>query len=248
MCGRYTQVRAWSDLVRLYRITAAATLLNLPPRYPTQDVPVVRADRKSGERELVMMRWGLVPFWAKDIGVGVKMINARAETIADKPAFRHAFRQRRCLVVADGFYEWQAAVGRGRKQPYFITIDGDRPFAFAGLWEAWSSPEGQRVESCTIVVTSANDQLRPVHDRMPVILEPEVFDRWLDTTASLDQAKALLEPYAGEVTLYPVSHLVNAVGNDDPACVLPVDAALTLTGDRARQACNSRRGNGPEHR
>ena len=231
MCGRYTQVRAWSDLVRLYRITAPATPLNLPPRYnvaPTQDVPVVRSDRKGGERELVMMRWGLVPFWAKDIGVGVKMINARAETIADKPAFRHAFRQRRCLVVADGFYEWQAAVGRGRKQPYFITIDGDRPFAFAGLWETWTSPEGGRVDSCTIVVTSANDQLRPMHDRMPAVLGPEVFDLWLDTTASLDQAKSLLAPYAGEMTIYPVSHLVNAVGNDEPACVQPVAPASTL--------------------
>ena len=134
MCGRYSQLRSWSDLVRLYKLTAGQTPLNLPPRYniaPTQDVPVVRYTREGGGRELVLLRWGLVPFWAKDIAGGYKMINARAETIDEKPAFRHAFQQRRCLVVADGFYEW-AKTPTGRKQPYFITVAGDQPFAFAG--------------------------------------------------------------------------------------------------------------------
>lgn len=220
MCGRYSQLRSWSDLVRLYRITASQTRLNLPPRYniaPTQDVPVVRHERQTGGRELALMRWGLVPFWAKDIAVGYKMINARAETLAEKPAFRHAFRQRRCLVVANGFYEW--AKTPAGKQPYFISVTGDQPFAFAGLWETWKSPDGERIESCTIVVTEANEVLRSIHDRMPVILDADRFDLWLDTKTPLDEAKALLRAYIGEMTLYPVSPRVNSVRNDDSHCL-----------------------------
>lgn len=228
MCGRYSQARAWSDLVRLYRITAHAAPLNLPARYniaPTQDVPIVRLEKEGGGRELVTVRWGLVPFWAKDLAVGYKMINARAETVSEKPAFRRAFRQRRCLVVADGFYEWKKA--EGTRQPYFITVAGDRLFAFAGLWERWTSPEGERIDSCTIIVTEANAMLRPIHDRMPVILDAECFDEWLDTGRPIETAKALLKPYAGEMTLFPVSRRVNSVRNDDPGCREPVGPPLT---------------------
>jgi putative SOS response-associated peptidase YedK len=225
MCGRYSQLRSWSDLVRLYKLTADQTPLNLPPRYniaPTQDVPVVRFTQEGGGRELVLLRWGLVPSWAKDVAGGYKMINARAETIAEKPAFRHAFQQRRCLVVADGFYEW-AKTPTGRKQPYFITVAGDQLFAFAGLWESWNSPGGERIQSCTIAVTQANDMLRPIHDRMPAILDGDHFDSWLDTKAPLAEAKALLRPYPGAMTLFPVSSRVNAVRNDDPDCLAPMD-------------------------
>ena len=228
MCGRYSQLRSWSDLVRLYNITAGQMPLNLAPRYniaPTQDVPVVRSTRENGGRELVLLRWGLVPFWAKDIAGGYKMINARAETIAEKPAFRHAFQQRRCLVVADGFYEW-AKTPTGRKQPYFITVAGDQLFAFAGLWESWNSPGGERIQSCTIAVTQANDMLRPIHDRMPAILDGDHFDSWLDTKAPLAEAKALLRPYPGAMALFPVSSRVNAVRNDDPDCVRPICPAV----------------------
>lgn len=227
MCGRFLQLRSWSDLVRLYNITASSMPLNLPPRYniaPTQDVPVVRHERQTGERELAVMRWGLVPFWAKDITVGNKMINARAETLTEKPAFRHAFRQRRCLVVADGFYEWATTVA-GSKQPYFISVAGGEPFAFAGLWETWKSPDGERIESCTIVVTEANAVLRPIHDRMPVILDADRFDLWLDTTTPLDEAQALLRAYVGEMTLYPISPRVNSVRNDDPDCLEPIGSS-----------------------
>jgi putative SOS response-associated peptidase YedK len=124
------------------------------------------------------------------------MINARAETIAEKPAFRHALRQRRCLVVADGFYEW-AKTPTGRKQPFFITVADNRPFAFAGLWESWSGPDGERIESCTIIVTQANEMLRPIHGRMPAILDGDHFDSWLDTKAPLAEVKALLRPFPG---------------------------------------------------
>jgi putative SOS response-associated peptidase YedK len=221
VCGRYTQLRSWSDLVRLYRITANQTPLNLQPRYniaPTQDVPVVRCAREDGGRELVLMRWGLAPFWAKDVAVGYKTINARAETIAEKPAFRHAFGQRRCLIVADGLYEW-AKTPAGRKQPYFISVASDQPFAFAGLWESWDSPDGERIQSCTIAVTRANQMLRPIHDRMPTILAADHFDSWLDMKVPLAQAKGAAQAVPRRNGDLSVSDRVNAVRNDDPDCL-----------------------------
>ncbi len=197
MCGRFSQTRTWAELLDLYGVVESLSPSNFPARYniaPTQNVPVVRRQPKSGERELVTLRWGLVPSWAKEIGIGAKMINARAETVTDKPAFRDAFRTRRCLIVADGFYEWQAQPQGpkhagpkhagpkhpGPKQPWFITTADGRPFAFAGLWEEWWSPESNLIETCTIITTEASPALRPVHQRMPVILTPERFDAWLD--------------------------------------------------------------------
>ena len=174
----------------------------------------------------MLLRWGLVPFWAKDVAVGYKMINARAETIDEKPAFRYAFRQRRCLVVADGFYEW-AKTPDGLKQPYFITVAGDQLFAFAGLWESWNSPGGERIQSCTIAVTQAKEMLRPIHDRMPAILDGDHFDSWLDMKAPLAEVKALLRPFSGAMTLCPVSSRVNnAVRNDDPDCLAAIGPAV----------------------
>jgi len=159
MCGRYTQLMSWSEMIELYRITDTTHRLNLPPRYniaPTQDAPVVRAIGDG--RRLDMLRWGLVPAWAKDIDIGTRMINARAETVAEKPSFKAAFRRRRCLVPADGFYEWQKMPAG--KQPYRITLKGGEPFAFAGLWERWErAPDGKPVETFTIITTEANGRL-----------------------------------------------------------------------------------------
>jgi len=221
MCGRFTQTRTWPELVELYRLADSFDPSQRQPRYniaPTQDIPVLRLRADNEERELAVLRWGLIPSWAKDMKMGARLINARAETVHEKPSFRRAFRQRRCLIAADGFYEWQKQPS-GPKQPYFITVAGNRPFAFAGLWEAWSPPGGPMIESCTIITTEANDDLRPIHNRMPVILTPDVFDRWLDPSLSPDDARALLRPFDGDMSAYPVGLRVNNVLNDDPACV-----------------------------
>ncbi len=224
MCGRYTQIRPWSELVALYRIAAAAIPLNLPARYniaPTQSVPIVRQGSAPNARELALVRWGLLSAWAKDVRIGAGMINARAETIDEKPAFRQAFRKRRCLVVADGFYEWRSE--RGQKQPYYLTLPANRPFAFAGLWERWRSPEGgEPIESCTIIVCAANPTVRPIHDRMPVILEPDAFEPWLDAKAEPAALRDLLKPHDGPLATVPVTPRVNHVRNDDPDCLVPI--------------------------
>ncbi len=171
-------IHSWSARQRRVRGRAAP---NGAPRYlstsPALDRPVVRQSKDDGERELVMLRWGLIPSWSKGPDSGYSMINARAETVATKPAFRSAFRFRRCLVPADGFYEWRKLAGR--KQPYRITLKDDAPFAFAGLWEHWAGPGGYVIQSFTIIVTEANELLRPIHDRMPVILDPANYTLWL---------------------------------------------------------------------
>jgi len=199
----------------------------LSPRFniaPTQAVAAVRA-RADGGRELVALTWGLIPSWSKDRTIGSRMINARAETVGEKPAFRAALRARRCLVLADGFYEWQK-LGT-RKQPHHIRMRDGRPFAFAGLWERWTPAEGDPVESCTIITTLPNEVVAPIHDRMPAILAPADLDRWLDPGARDPAAvAALLRPYpAGDMTAYPVSLRVNSPGADDPSCVVPTNAA-----------------------
>ncbi len=220
MCGRYTQVMSWSEMIGLYRITDTTHRLNLPPRYniaPTQEAPVVRAIGDG--RRLDMLRWGLVPAWAKDIDIGARMINARAETVAEKPSFKAAFRRRRCLVTCDGFYEWQKTPAG--KQPYRITLKGGEPFAFAGLWERWEkAADGKPIESFTIVTTEANAFLRPIHIRMPVILGSDDYDSWLDTEGTPpDRAAKLLRPFAGNLDATPVSTHVNSPQNDDPECI-----------------------------
>lgn len=196
---------------------------NLEPRYniaPTQPVAVVRLDREGRRREFTLMRWGLIPSWAKDIGIGNRLINARAETLTEKPAFRTAFRRRRCLIPADGFYEWQKQATR--KQPYFIGLPDRRPFAFAGLWEHWEGADGSVLDSCTIITTAANERVRVLHDRMPVILERADFADWLNPSTTLDRLLHLLRPYPFEMLLYPVSTLVNAPENDRPECIVPL--------------------------
>jgi putative SOS response-associated peptidase YedK len=217
MCGRFTLRAAASAVAEQF------SLLELPllePRYniaPSQPVPVVRL---SPQRQLVFLRWGLIPGWADDRTIGNRLINARAESVAEKPAFRAAFRQRRCLVVADGFYEWRRE-GRER-QPYFFRMRDDRPLGFAGLWESWEGPDHARIESCTILTTAANDLVRPVHDRMPVIVAPADYARWLDPAVRPEPLLELLHPYASEAMAGgPVSPWVNSPAHDDPRCIAP---------------------------
>ncbi|MCH7795368.1 MAG: SOS response-associated peptidase, partial [Proteobacteria bacterium] len=197
------------------------------------DVAAVRlASGESGEvgRRFVWLRWGLIPAWAKDPAIGNRTINARAETVAEKPAFRAAFRERRCLIVADGFYEWKTEAGG--KQPYRITLVDGGPFALAGLWERWAGPHGgEAIESCTIVTTEANARLRAIHPRMPVILAPDAFDPWLDPETPGAEAEALLVPYPSEaLTHYRVSPRLNSPANDDPALIEPLDAPAEAGG------------------
>lgn len=217
MCGRYT-VRGILPVAELFGVVMPPEFV---PRYnvaPTQDVPVVRAAEGSGRRA-DLLRWGLVPSWAKDPAVGNRMINARAETAAEKPAFRDAMKRRRCLVAADGFYEWRPdPAGGKRKQPHFIRMRGDRPFAIAGLWERWGQG-GEELESFTILTTSANELVSPIHDRMPVIIAPADFDRWLDPSVAATDVQGLLAPFpADEMEAYPVSTRVNSPSNDDAEC------------------------------
>lgn len=217
MCGRYTLKTPAAALAQQFEL---AELPDLAPRYniaPTQQVAVVRAAEAGRSCEL--MGWGLIPAWAKDSAIGGKLINARSETAAEKPSFRSAMRQRRCLVLADGFYEWQAGSGKGKgKQPFYMTMDDERPFAMAGLWEAWHDADGTTRNTCTILTTTANELLAPIHDRMPVILPPEEYTRWLDP--GMRHAEALhdlLGPFpATAMRARPVQTLVNRVGNDGP--------------------------------
>lgn len=232
MCGRYTLISSERELVEVFDIAPGAHQVALPPRFniaPSQDVPVIRIIKQGVGRELHLVRWGLVPSWARDPMVGNRMINARSETAAQKPSFRAALRARRCLIPCTGFYEWQPVASRGgaraqRKQPYYICrLDGGL-LPLAGLWERWQSSVGEVIESCTILTTEANALLRPLHDRMPVILPPEHFALWLDPA---EQDVRLLEPLLKplpEVGLvaYPVGSQVGNPRNNDPSCIEPV--------------------------
>ncbi len=222
MCGRFT---LRTPAHRLAEAFGAHELPNLPPRYniaPTQDAAVVRRPREGEGRELAMLRWGLVPPWSEGPDSGYSMINARAETVATKSAFRSAFRHRRCLVPADGFFEWQKV--DGRKQPYLVELSDGEPFAFAGLWEHWEGLGGDVIDSFTIIVTEANELLRPIHDRMPVILDPPDYDLWLEGGPAVARAAHdLLQPYPAErMVAHPVSRRVNNPRHDDPECIASV--------------------------
>jgi len=219
MCGRYL-LRSPVDALR--RAFGFVETPNLAPRYniaPTQAAPAVRQRREpAGERTIQLLRWGLVPSWAKDLTIGARLINARAESLAEKPSFRSAFRKRRCLVPADGFYEWRAE-GK-RKQPYLIARRDEAPFAFAGLWERWTPKEKgtgpEFIDSFTIVTTDANALLKPLHERMPVILAPSDYSRWLDPDATIENLTSLLRPAPENwLEFYPIDPRVNAVRNDD---------------------------------
>jgi len=222
MCGRFT-LTADPDELR-----QAFPWLNIPSapqlRYniaPTQPIAVIPND---GQQRLDYYIWGLIPFWAKDPSIGSRMINARSETLTEKPAFRAAFRRRRCLIPASGFYEWRAEPGSKTKTPMYLRLKSGKPFAFAGLWERWDSPDGSTVFSCTIITTEPNNLVRNIHNRMPAILDPQAYSVWLDPD-ELPAAKltGLLKPYpADEMQAYEVSRLVNKPENDRADLIAPV--------------------------
>lgn len=226
MCGRYTLSVALPDLVDVFDVPPP----DFPygPRFniaPTQDAPVVAEDSRG--RRMGLLRWGLIPSWARDASIGSRLINARSETVAEKPAFRAAFRARRCLVPADGFFEWkpegESGAGRGSKVPYWIHRATREPFAFAGLWERWAPAAGDLLHTFTILTTEAAGPIRSIHPRMPVILPPGAWEVWLDPEAPATDLQALLRPYGdGDLRAHAVSTLVNAPRNDSPACIEPV--------------------------
>ncbi|MCA9929387.1 MAG: SOS response-associated peptidase [Anaerolineales bacterium] len=227
MCGRFALISDTETLIDAFGV-APETVSALPtaiPRYniaPTQPVAAVRLSRDGKQRELTFFRWGLIPSWSKDIKIGARLINARSETVTEKPSFRTAFKRRRCIIPADGFYEWQR---RGSsKQPVYIHATDNRPLALAGLWEIWRTQEGDSLQTCTILTTTPNELMAPIHNRMPVILEPEDFDTWLDPGPQPDQGLHLLRPYpAHKMTFYPVSTFVNSPANDAPQCITPLN-------------------------
>lgn len=228
MCGRYALTASRAEILKQFNVVRDLTAQEqLFERYNIAPGQKVAAVRRAFDkvRELVALRWGLIPRWAEEAKVEYSTINARAETVAEKPAFRLAFRQRRCLIPATGFYEWQSRPGTKLKQPWYIQRRDGQVFAFAGLWERWEprpGKEGEPVESCTILVTDANELLRPIHGRMPVILDPADYALWLDPNSDLKALRALLRPYATELAAWKVSTRVNHPRNDDPACLQPV--------------------------
>jgi putative SOS response-associated peptidase YedK len=223
MCGRFTLLAPGEAVAELFDLSETP---QLAPRYniaPTQPVAAVRYNNDKNQRELAHFHWGLIPRWAKDPSIGSRMINARSETAAEKPSFRAAFKYRRCLVPTDGFYEWWKV--DGGKQPVLIKMKDERPFAIAGLWEHWQSPDGSEIESVTLLTTEPNDLLTKIHNRMPVILAEKDYDLWLDPGAQHPgEVQPLMRPFPGDkMTFYPVSTHVNNPRNEDPGCIVPLE-------------------------
>ena len=226
MCGRYRLSRR-KEIVEAH-FSSASGEEDWNPRYniaPTQLVPVIRQNPKQSIRELSLLRWGLIPSWMKDSSGAATMINARSETAGTKPAFRDALKSRRCLIPADGFYEW-SRVGK-TKQPYCFEVGNAELFAFAGIWDRWKNPSGNWVKTCSILTTTPNAVSSAVHDRMPVILDPDSYDIWLDPgMRNVTTASELLKPYdARLMRCYPISTRINHVANDDEECSAPVELA-----------------------
>jgi putative SOS response-associated peptidase YedK len=239
MCGRFTLRTPLNRLVEqfLFELQPA----DLPLRYniaPTQPVSAVRVLDPNQSRQFASLRWGLIPAWAKDRSIANQLINARGETVAEKPSFRSAFRRRRCLILADGYYEWQKLSVRGQRQPYHIRMRDDRPFGLAGLWDTWQDQDGAQLETCTIITTSANELTHTIHPRMPVILAAEDCTSWLDPqNADIDALTRMLRPYDSNVMeACPISSFVNNPRHDSPDCLVPV----ALPG--ANGACESQPG------
>ena len=224
MCGRFVRKTPIDVLLEWFEVEKDECAL--APSYniaPSQEIAAIIDD---GARKLVCLRWGLIPFWAKDPAIGNRMINARSETVADKPSFRTALRKQRCLIPADGYYEWRkdSAV----KIPVYFTLKSGEPFAMAGLYEQWLSPEGEEIRTCTIITTEANEMAEQVHHRMPVIVPRQQQALWLDPgVQESDKLKAILQPYPAEaMTCYEVSRLVNSPKNNSPACIEPVQERI----------------------
>jgi putative SOS response-associated peptidase YedK len=225
MCGRYTVTSAPAALRALF---GYAEQPNFPPRYniaPTQPIAIVRL--ADGKRQFALVRWGLLPSWVKDPKIFTLLINARGESVVDKPAFRAAMKRRRCLIPADGFYEWQA-IG-GRKRPFYVHAKSGAPLAFAGLWETWTGPNGEELDTAAIVTTRANKSLEPIHARMPVIIAPEAFELWLNSDkVDADTAAALIQPAPKELLeAHEISPAVNRTANDNPKLIEPADANVS---------------------
>jgi len=220
MCGRYTQTTSLKELKERFGFSQPS--FELRPRYniaPTQEAPVII---NQDGRQLRMFKWGLIPYWSKDSAMGNKMINARAETVAEKASFKRPFQRSRCLVLADGFYEWRKEPGG--KTPIRIVLKSREPFALAGLWDTWQAPDKKLVDSFTIITTQANDVMRPIHERMPVILKKDDEGLWLDPKADGKKLTQLLIPCTDEILeTYEVSKSVNSPANDAPACVATVE-------------------------
>jgi putative SOS response-associated peptidase YedK len=229
VCGRFAFFSPHEAVSRLFGVPDAPAV---EPRYniaPTQSVAAVREAGEPAGRELAMLYWGLVPSWAKERSIGARMINARAETLAEKPSFRVGFRRRRCLVLADGYYEWQRS--GGRKQPFFIRLASGEPFAMAAIWERWTDRvSGEALESCAIVTTAAAASVAQIHDRMPVILPPALHAQWLDgASQSVEKLEPLLQPcHAPLLTCHPVSLRVNNARNQGADLIEPVEQAEPL--------------------
>jgi putative SOS response-associated peptidase YedK len=221
MCGRFTLTVDPADLQDAFPEftfpAQGAPRYNIAPSQPILGLP------NNGTNQADFFVWGLIPSWAKDPSIGNRMINARAETVAEKPAFRSAYKYHRCLIFADGFFEWQARPGLKSKVPHFIRLKSGAPFAFAGLWEHWQSADGSEVRTAAVITTEPNELMASIHNRMPVILRPATYSQWLDPAPqSPNRLNNLLVPYpAGEMEAYPVSTLVNSPGNDRAECVVP---------------------------
>jgi len=234
MCGRFTIATRKEKVGDAF--PGAAVDEWHAPRYnlaPSQNVPAILND---GANRVVWVRWGLIPFWAKDAAIGNKMINARAETLHEKPSFRKPFRSQRCLILADGFYEWRTLPGTKMKVPLYIKLKSGEPFAFAGLWDRWQDPAGGPVTSCVIITTTPNDLLRTIHDRMPVIVPAQNRAAWLEAGEQpVEKLQPILVPYpAAEMTAHEVSRRVNSPKFDDPSCIEPVTTRdSTRTPDKA---------------
>ena len=221
MCGRFTLTVDPGELQEAFNIdipSQYASRYNIAPSQPVAVIP------NDGKHHLDFFVWGLIPSWAKDPSIGNRMINARAETLAEKPSFKNSFRRRRCLVLADGFYEWQKQDGGKGKIPMYIHLKTKKPFAFAGLWDLWHASDGSEIRSCTIITTEPNSMMASIHNRMPVILSPNAYAVWLDPGEKpADQLSTLLKPYpADEMLAYPVSRTVNSPNNDIPECIQPL--------------------------
>lgn len=220
MCGRFSLVATGEDVAEHYQLPEVPFVA---PRYniaPTQPVAAIRLDH-AGQREFTFFQWGLIPSWAKDPSMGSKMINARAETASEKPAFRAAFKRRRCLLPATGYYEWQQT--NGRKQPMYIHEAGGGILSLAGLWEIWQSADGGLLETCTILTTTPNALMEPIHNRMPVIVDALDYGMWLDLETPLDQIQHLLRPFdPASLAAHPVSTAVNRPQNDTAECIAPL--------------------------
>jgi putative SOS response-associated peptidase YedK len=228
MCGRYRLSRRKQIIEENFDSVSGEE--DWSPRYniaPTQSIPVIRQNQKEPVRQLSLMKWGLIPSWAKDPSVAAQMINARSETASTKPAFRDALKSRRCLIPADGFYEWVRT--EKEKQPYCFEVNEGQLFAFAGIWDRWKDASGNWIKTCSILTTQPNVVTSAVHDRMPVILDPNSYDLWLDPgTQNVAAVSDLLKPHdARAMRCYPISTRINHVANDDEACSAPVELART---------------------